>query len=307
MTRLLVTGATGLLGANLSLQAVADGWHVIPVFHTHRVEWPGVETVCVGDLLEPGVIETMVRDTRPDVLINAAAWANVDRCEGDPITATHMNRDLPARVADVCHAEGVRLIHISTDYVFDGARGHYREDDATGPISIYGETKLAGEAEVHDRCDDHCIVRTSLLFGWNLQPKQCFVERVIDLLQANQSVDAFVDQWASPLLVNHLAGVLLQIARTDFRGVLHVASRDTASRLELVRHVRDVFGGSDACIQQVQRGSLGLAAARPKNSSLATERTAQLLGAPLPTVRDGLDEMAQLSSTGWLTQFKSWY
>src|SRR4030066_46346 len=141
--RILITGASGLLGLNLALETT----HRHTVFGTvnQHVLKPDAFTVIQTDLLAPGAVEHLLDLTQPDWVIHCAALANLDACEADPLLAPHLNTDLPRTLASHVARGGARMVHVSTDAVFDGLRGDYREEDQPNPQGVYARTKLAGE------------------------------------------------------------------------------------------------------------------------------------------------------------------
>jgi len=155
--RILVTGASGLLGLNLSLGMA--GTH--PIVGVDRSKLAGTPFELIkADLLEPGVCSRLLDQVHPDAIIHTAANANVDACESDPRGARLLNAEFPGQLAELCAKRGVRLIHISTDAVFDGAKdGLYTEDDAPNPLGIYAQTKLDGERAVLSVNPDAAVAR----------------------------------------------------------------------------------------------------------------------------------------------------
>jgi dTDP-4-dehydrorhamnose reductase len=145
VTRLLITGASGLLGLNFAMQAAGDSRYVVTGVVNHN-ELAGVPfRVVQADLGRPQAVAELLERTRPDVVIHCAALANLEDCEAQPELAWRLNGVVPGELAAAAAQAGVRLVHISTDAVFDGQRGNYREEDTPNPLGVYARSKLAGE------------------------------------------------------------------------------------------------------------------------------------------------------------------
>ncbi len=165
MTRFLITGASGLLGLNLALK-LAETHPVTGVIHQPELEGTPFE-VLVTDLSLPGEAEWVLEHSLPEVIIHCAAMAIVDECEKDPPRAMSVNADLPGRLAKLAAEMDAKFVHISTDAVFDGVRGDYKEEDVPNPLSTYARTKLAGEIAVMAENPDALVARVNF-YGWSL-------------------------------------------------------------------------------------------------------------------------------------------
>jgi len=173
MSRLLITGASGLLGANIVL-ASHEEHELIAIYHRHPIELEGVQSVS-ADLCQPGRSMELFDRYKPDWVIHCAADTSIDEIESDPERAYRMNRDMAGNVAKAAKETGAKLVHISTDAIFDGREGLYREGDPTEPVNVYGKSKLAGEQAVQAIYPEALIIRTNI-FGWNAQQKTSLAE-----------------------------------------------------------------------------------------------------------------------------------
>ena len=149
MTCFLVTGVSGLLGLNFSLQLSTDHT-VIGIYNQHDIHTSPFKVIST-DLVKTNVLEALLDQTQPDIVVNCAALTNIDQCETDSELAHKINCELPGRLASVTRRLGIRLVHVSTDAVFDGRKGEYSEEDSPNPINIYSKTKLDGERRVVER------------------------------------------------------------------------------------------------------------------------------------------------------------
>ncbi len=179
--RILITGASGLLGLNTALEAAENwrlpGWSrpgIIAQVNNRPLKPTFFETI-QADLLAPGAVRSLLDRTRPDWVIHCAALADIDACERDPQQARELNSEVPQILAMHVARSGARLLHVSTDAVFDGRRGDYKETDRPNPLSVYARTKLEGELAVASANPDAIIARVNL-FGWSISGKRSLAE-----------------------------------------------------------------------------------------------------------------------------------
>ncbi len=284
--RILITGASGLLGLNLALETAEE--HVVYGTAKDHLLNTRAFTVLPGDLLAPGAVDQVLDQAQPDWVIHCAALANIDACEADPVLARKVNTELPAELATYVARGGARLVHISTDSVFDGRRGDYSEDDAPNPLSVYARTKLDGERVVLQANPDAVVARVNL-FGWSISGRRSLGEFFVRNLQAGNPVNGFTDVFFCPLLANDLAHLLVKMLKLNLSGLYHVVSPECLSKYEFGLRVAGKFGLDASLITPttVERG--GLLAARSPNLTLLTDKLAHSLREPLPTVSEGVE------------------
>lgn len=302
MTRILVTGASGLLGLNLALEAAKEH-QVIGVLHSRALHGAPFDTV-QADLLEDGAVERLLDDARSDWVVHCAALADVDDCEGQPELARQLNTELPGRLAAAAQERNLRFLHLSTDAVFDGRRGNYAETDEPSPISVYGHSKLEGEYAVMDQ-HPHAIVARVNFFGWSLFGNRSLGEFFYNNLQGGQTVNGLTDRDFCPLLANDLARILLRMLQSELKGLYHVVSADCVSKYDFGVMLADQFGLDAGLIQAATSEDLGYAAARPPKLTLDTRKLATALGQALPTVAEGIEGFYRLHQAGYPTQLRA--
>lgn len=229
--RVLVTGANGQLGAYLVRELVAGGADVVAWSHSRPANLSGVSARPV-DLTDSAATSSALSEARPDVVIHAAAEANVSKCAENPQRAEAVNARATSTLADFCDATGVRLVYVSTDLVFDGERGRYSETDPIDPLSVYGRTKAAGERAAL-ASNRNAVVRVSWLFGPSLVGRENFFGQQMAALRAGRPVRLFHDEWRTPLGLATAARALVEIATSDVTGLLHVGGPERMSRLEI--------------------------------------------------------------------------
>ena len=294
--RILVTGASGLLGLNLALEAAKEHM-VFGVANHHRLNTDAF-TPLQADLLAPGTAERLIDQTQPDWVIHCAALANLDDCEKDPVQAQKMNTDVPRKLAEIVARGGARLVHISTDAVFDGLRGNYTEEDAPNPLSIYARTKLDGERAVAEANPEAIIARVNL-FGWSLSGKRSLAEFFFYNLSAGKPVMGFTDVYFCPLLVNHLAQVLLKMLDLGLSGLYHTVSSECVSKYAFGVAIAGKFDLDEALVRPTSVADGGLAAARSPNLTLRSDKLAKALGETLPNLSTGLQGLYTLYQQGY--------
>jgi dTDP-4-dehydrorhamnose reductase len=257
--RILVTGAGGMLGGAVVAAAERLGHDVRACARTDL------------DVTDAGAAHALVAELRPGAVVNCAAWTDVDGAESDPDGAHAVNAAGAGNVAEAAAAVGATLVHVSTDYVFDGdgRREPWVESDATGPRSVYGASKLAGEAAVAAAGERHAIVRTAWLFGAG-GPN--FVDTMLRLGAERDEVSVVTDHVGCPTWTGHLAPALVELAeRRDDRGVHHLAGSGSCSWNELALEVFD-RAGVDCRVLPATTDQFPRPARRPAFSVLGTER-----------------------------------
>jgi dTDP-4-dehydrorhamnose reductase len=268
--RVLVTGAAGMLGHDVTAAATAAGHDVLALARADL------------DVTDAAAVSAAVRDARPDAIVNCAAWTDVDGAEADEAAATAVNGDGAGHVAAAAAAAGSQLVHVSTDYVFDGRAGApYAEDAAVAPAGAYGRSKLAGERAVAAAGGAAAIVRSSWLFG---RQGRNFVATMLRVGGERDHVDVVDDQIGSPTWTGHLGPALVAVAEQRMTGVLHLAGAGSCSWFDLARETFRV-AGIECEVRPQSTSALGRPAPRPAYSVLGSTRP----GAPvLPAWQDGL-------------------
>lgn len=267
--RLVITGAAGGLGRAFLQQMPPH--HQVHAFTHSELD--------VGD--HEAVMQTIPL-LRPDAIVHLAAFTGVDACETDPSRATRDNALAAQQVALAARACGAAILHVSTDYVFDGMKGMpYDEMDTPHPLSVYGRTKLAAEGFVRDLVPEHFIVRTSYVYGAGDDYASGAVER----LRKGESAGGIRDRTGSPTFVRHLADRILPLLLTGRFGTYHLAGSDPACWFDVLERARTI-GGLPGTVEPQEFAALGLVAPRPANSALASAYLEHIGIEPLP----GLDE-----------------
>ena len=258
--RAAVVGAQGQLGRALVEQLGP------------RVVWSGGRDGL--DVRDGAAVWRLIEGEKPDVVFNATAYNAVDAAEADPAEALAVNATAPRHLAWAARHFKARFVHVSTDYVFDGAQTRpYREDDVARPINAYGASKLAGEAMVSAAGGDFLIVRTSGVLGVGASRAKggSFVERIVAQARAGNPLRVVADQTFSPTYAPDLAQALIALAESDARGLYHVTNEGACSWHELAETALRL-AGLDAAVEKIRAQDLSRPAARPAYSVLSNER-----------------------------------
>lgn len=273
MTEILITGNHGQLGRAIQRLAAA---------RRLSVSGSDIDTL---DITSAAQVEEWVGTHKPRTLINCAAFTAVDDCEEHEALAEAINGMAVGHLAVACHRYGTRLIHVSTDYVFDGRGSRpYRESDEVGPASAYGRTKLIGE-EMAAQAPGHLIVRTAWLYG--LGGKN-FVEAIRGQIDGGaEELRVVADQRGCPTFCDDLAAAMLDLAESDAEGVVHVVNSGETTWHGFACEVARVLGSSIP-ILPVGTDTYPRPAPRPSYSVLDTTRLQTILGRPMPSWQDAL-------------------
>ena len=219
--RVTIFGATGLLGKALAREWTDD-----------NVSGLGSKD---GDIRDPKQISNVIQRTRPDWIVLAAAYTDVDGCEGNPEHAFDVNCRGALNVATAAKQFASRLLFLSTDYVFDGAKNRpYETNDPRAPLNVYGRSKAEAEVQISQVLTECCIVRTSWLFG---SDGKCFPDTILKLAESRPAIDVVDDQRGSPTYTVDLARTIIQLCRSDAKAIVHVTNRGECSWFEFAREI----------------------------------------------------------------------
>ena len=294
--RILITGASGLLGLNTALEA-ADQHTVFGQVNSHGIKTEAF-TVLPADLLEPGAVERLLDQTQPDWVIHCAALASLEACEQNPQLAWELNTDLPRKLAEQCQQGGARLIHVSTDAVFDGKTGGYTEADPASPVGIYTQTKYQAELAVAAANPAALIARVNL-FGWSLKGRRSLAEFFFNNLSAGNPVMGFTDVYFCPLLVNDIARIFFRMLELELTGLYHVLSSDSMTKYDFGASIAWKFGLDPGLIAPKSVTESALTAARSPNLTLRVDKLIHDLGETPPTISTGIERFYQLYQQGY--------
>lgn len=284
MNRLwLVTGASGLLGANFLFEAAKRGQPLCALSRSNEIAGLAQVRWVHADLTGESAAISLLERYRPAVVFHLAAQTDVDWCEGNPEQTYRLNTSGTRLLAKACAKIGARMVYMSTDAVFDGRRGLYTENDLPSPVNVYSRSKLDGEIAVRDELNDHVIVRANI-FGWNALPKKNLSEWILGLLSEGKPVPGFTNSIFAPLLANTLAAFMIELAKSDFRGIVHAASRQPLSKFRFAQKLASVFNFPKELVEPRLASDVSFKAQRPQNTSLAPLLIEQILRIESPSI-----------------------
>ena len=296
MTRILITGASGLLGLNLALDA-RHAHDVIGVYRSTLASAPF--QVIKADLLDPNAIIDVLKESKAEAVINCAALADVDACETNPELARLVNSELPPRLADACARRKVRLLHISTDAVFDGQKvGYYTENDRPNPSGVYATTKYEGEKAVL-QINPLSIVARVNFYGWSLSGKRSLAEFFVNNLSNGKNVNGFTDVTFCPMLVNHLGEILVTMLERGLHGLYNAVGPQAMSKYQFGVEIARKFGLQESLISPQSVDKSSLTARRSHNLRLSTHKLSTDLQLTLHDFSTGLEVFYTQAQQGY--------
>jgi dTDP-4-dehydrorhamnose reductase len=273
--KLLVTGASGLFGSKLAQKATEKGITVYAGSNNGASDF-GVQVLF--DVSDKNQVDRAFAEAKPDVVVHSAALTDVDKCELNRELAWKINVEGARNMAEASLRAGAFLVYISTDYVFGGEKGCYKETDLTGPISYYGVTKLEAEETCIGIVPDCCIVRPSVVYGAApAAGKINFALWLHNKLKAGEKLRIVTNQWNSPTLNTSLADMVLDVVDQRLGGVFHLSGASRVSRYEFALRLAETFGLDKALIEPVDASCFNWPAKRPKDSSLDVSKAKQFL------------------------------
>jgi dTDP-4-dehydrorhamnose reductase len=275
--RILIIGSNGMLGTQLS-NSTAPNTHTIEIIKADREEI---------DITESSGVSRFIDAVSPDIIVNCAAYSNVDACETHISEAYAANSTGARNLASAGKQRGAKIIHISTDYVFDGTKKEpYRETDIPNPLSVYGKTKLAGELAIQETTDNYAIIRTAWLFG---PYKGNFVTAIVDKGRSDRSVSVVTDQIGSPTYTKDLCRAIRTVISQNLRGLYHITNSGYCSRYEWAKAIFEITGEA-VSVHPLKTADYRRPATVPANSSLECTKYTLATGQTMRPWREALKE-----------------
>jgi dTDP-4-dehydrorhamnose reductase len=273
--RFLITGGSGLLGSKVAEKAILDGYEVYSGFNQHKTR-AGIPVKL--DICNQKVMRKVFNEIKPKIVVHSAAITNVDKCEEDKELAWKVNVEATKRITELSREHGAFLVYVSTDYVFSGKEGMYKETDKTAPINHYGTTKLEGEKTVAALTTEWCIARPSVIYGSvPAAGKINFVLWVLDKLRKGEQIKIITDQFISPTFNTNLAEMLIEVARRRLTGTYHLSGATPINRYDFACLIAETFELDKNLIKPAKSEEMNWNAERPKNTSLNVEKASRTL------------------------------
>jgi dTDP-4-dehydrorhamnose reductase len=293
----LITGANGLLGQKLCRDFSSSHKVIATDLQPHSfVSFPHLSYETL-DITDRRALDFHVRFYEPYVIINCGAYTDVDACEIHRTEAWATNVGGVKNLVRACKKHGVKMLHLSTDYVFDGQNGPYSEDDPAHPVSFYGETKLESEKVIEQSGIEFLIVRTNVLYGFGKKVKKNFLLWLLQKLAAGEKLKIVTDQFNNPTLADNLSECILEMVERKLSGIFHIGGAEYLSRYDFALKVADVFKHDKALISPTTTESLGQKAKRPSRGGLKIEKAQKVLKTKLLNVEQGLERARESQKT----------
>jgi len=286
--RLIITGASGLLGSKV-VNLAKQQYEVIPLHNTNPLHPNSIQV----DITNQNQVLHLFNKLKPSVVIHTASETNVDKCEIQKEQAWKINVEGTRNLAEACKKAGSKLLYISTDYVFDGEKGNYTEQDKPNPINYYGITKLEGENQViHSQ--NYVTLRTSVLYGWHPW-KQNFVTWIMNSLKQNKAIIVVEDHYNTPTLADNLAEIIIESIQKNLQGLYHASGSQRISRYEFALQIAKTFNLDHSLIKPIKMSQLTTwVAKRPKDSSLTVSKMKTQLETKPLNIIEGLSKMKEV-------------
>jgi len=285
MTVILITGASGQLG--MSLKRIFNSKYEI--ISTTRNNNPAGSSMYL-DVTNPMLFKEVIETTNPDLVINLAALTNVDHCEKNPELAYSINI---GGMDNLVNAFKGPIIHVSTDYVFDGEDGPYKEEDTTNPLNVYGLSKLESEKLLLDHSENSLVIRSNVLYDYSSKSEASFLNWVVDSLTQEKEINVVEDQWNNPTWTGSLAVVIDRSIDTQLTGLVHWGDGDLVSRFDFANKIADVFNLKKSLIKPILTSELNQTAKRPLKSGLKSDYAQNILNLEPPTIKECLETIVE--------------
>ena len=285
MKKILITGSTGQLGNSLG-KVFKSRYDLVSTSRTK----PNLNTNYFLDITNSLLVKDMVSAISPDIIINLAALTNVDLCESNPDLAHAINFQGVKNLVNVFKGP---IIHLSSDYVFDGKLGQYNENDITNPINVYGVTKYKAEKFLLEKSKGSLVIRTNVLYDYQSKAKSSFLNWVVDSLKRGEKIKVVDDQFNNPTWTDSISVVIDRAIKADLNGLIHWGDFDWISRYDFANKIADKFNLQNNLIEPIKTEELNQVALRPLNGGLDTTLAQNLLGLEPPKIDDCLDQIIE--------------
>jgi dTDP-4-dehydrorhamnose reductase len=276
---IIVTGASSSPGYKIALK-LSEKYDVLAVYNKHKID--GINSIKLDITKEP---EKLILDYKPDIIVHAAAIGNVDYCEENKELCYNVNVVSLRKLFSEAYRKGTKIIYISTDYVFDGKKGLYKETDVPNPINYYGLTKFIGEEIAYSK--GGTVMRIAAVYGTGYG-RINFGKFIVDKLSKNEKIDAAYDQYISPTLNTQIGEAALKLVEKNYDGLIHITG-PRLSRYEFALKVCEKFGFSSSLVNPVSINSFNFKSSRPKDSSLDNSLGKKITGIDLSDIDKSLE------------------
>lgn len=273
MDKIIVTGANGMLGSGIIKEFKGK-------YEFYSLDKEPLEPILPNpvqiDLTDKKKVEQVLKKIKPDLVIHCAAVTNVDFCETNEEICNKVNVDATKYLAEICKKMNIVLVYISTDFVFDGEKGNYTEEDKPNPLGVYAKSKLLGEKVVINSGVKYIIPRTSI-YGWNIQKKESLVEWIINANKNKKELNVITDQYFTPILTNNLAQAIFELYEKKIYDLFNIVGSEKLSKYDFAMKVAEIFGLDKSMIKKTTLDKIPFKSKRPRDASLNIDKISKIL------------------------------
>ena len=280
MQKVLITGTNGLLGQKLVQLLIREGGYEVIATARGANRLPHAEGYAYHslDVTNQGEVHRLVRQLRPDCIVHTAAMTNVDQCESEREACWRLNVDAVQYLIEACRDTGAFLLHLSTDFIFDGAAGPYDEEAAPNPLSYYGESKLAAERLLFESAIRWAVARTVLVYGIaHDMSRSNIILWVKKSLEEGKNIKVVDDQWRTPTLAEDLATGCFLIVKKRAEGIFNISGEDLLTPFQMAHQTADYFRLDKSLITRADSGTFTQPAKRPPRTGFILDKARRLL------------------------------
>jgi len=295
MRRILFTGGSGLLAVNWILK-IRYYFDVYVVLHERVIIIKGTKNLFV-ELTNKTKIKNIFNDIQPDLVINTIALTNVDYCDQNPKLAEKINKQIPINIAEICSLFSIKLVHISTDHLFNGEKSMVNEESYYNPVNVYGKTKAEAEVGIQKHCPDSLIIRTNF-FGWGLPYRQSFSDYIISSLRNGTRIEMFDDVFFTPILIDDLVSITHQLLDLNQAGIFNTVCSDRISKYDFSKVLCDYFDLDQRLINKSFAEKNNISVKRPLDLSLSNKKLCNTLGINNFSLNDCIHKMLEQERKG---------
>ena len=294
MKKILILGGSGLVGSTLIEKAEND-YMITATFNKNKINSKHCKSIQFIIRRDLDIIHSLINDVSPDIVVNTIAYSDVDFCETHQDEAKFLHVDTTREIAKICNELKIKLIYISTDWVFGNGKNHNIETDIPNPINFYGKSRVMAEEIVRSSSNDNVILRPSVIYGWHKNSR--FLNFVLKNLENNSEVNAFNDQYSSPTLVDDLVECIKRIIEKNVKGTFHTVGPSCVNRYEFATEIAKIFGLNIKLIKSVNSNQIKQIAKRPSRCCLDNSLIQKTIGINFSTIESGLQKVYKKSKS----------
>jgi len=270
--RILILGSNSLIGNSL-MEKINKKYTIFTTYHNKKINKKDLRI----DVLDVKTLQDAFVVSKPDIVINLCeVYKNLDYCEKNKKIVMNINGKALKIISKISNQYNSFLIGFSSDFVFDGKSGNYKEDDQISPINYYGKTKAVGEKNIQENANDYCIIRTSMIYGKN-QLRNTLADMILNKIRLEEELKIINDQFMTPTYLENFTKMLTEIIEIKYKGIIHLAGPEKMSRYDFAKKMVSLSNFKNASLIPVSHNEFDFSKKMPKDSSLNTEKASSLL------------------------------